>query len=1482
MPNSAANSLNIVPANPVMPKTPYAAEQDDPNNPFSVMVEAARQRASQMVTDFYKTGSMMNAVQPAAPAAPAPAVDPDMAPPGSRALTAEELTPPDTASPAAKPVDMNQVFSDVGGGAMTRPVADLAKDFSFDPAHFAVQAGDSLTAADKQKLVDVIKERANNGASWADRGKAVWEGIKKGAAALPGMAKSVAGELAQEQMGTSLTGILHPIDAIKQLATETATRAAGVEASARGYKNMGLDIVLSLADAGRKLGVFPQLTDEGARARLQNFTASIDAENANLHGMGTLSQYVTKNMALVNPNVIVDPERVQAASIVNDPLIVTSVMGPLEVGGLAAKMFGVTTKEGTVVATAATEAAAEAAKKTLTSSVGDWLYNYGLKEAGAKTPTAFAARGNTIKAATAGVGGAAGAALGGPAGAAIGTMVGGVAGSVLSGPIEAAASATARGAGKVLQTLGETLPARAAEETVAAGARGAVKGLNPLHNPFSTAMATQGAADILGGNPEQAGENIVNAMALGSAGELIHSGWNAGMRSAYATGRGIVNMAYDHLASQVDASKPMSYGIEPDPSNRLAGAMRGMDTTTQDYVKSLNQTDPQAAGRFEGLRQAVAKHGIKIMVVGEDQFPAMARELDPKFDGSDTQPGFYSPETKTVLLNGDTAGAGHEVGHALVEMMPEAAKTLFAEGIAKSVGEGGLIARGKKYLEARGQDISKLTPNDFRKVGMEESMAESLSTILKGTHPEGQSPGVMRQGLIWLSSVADDLGLYNPHTGIGGAAKSPLYQWGNSPVADQPARTFINKLFYDARNTPPVQNDLNGVRTFRNRAGVATEPNTLEELERNPNLADLSQPPRIMPPAAGEDWANAATESVPVNPHHAQWLAENAAQIAADRQAAEEFRQQHSVSAAEAQAAVGETEPPWVTRERREAADKAAADAAAAQEQAAADARTARANAVKDARLALQEAKLREATARRESNGKKSMATTGVTPEARRLLADMDATPAGGDPPKFPVGHLRRIAIDNGFPVDDAGWSKRGKDVPAYSEAPAGLIEHLREKQGTQPGLTVSPTSGSIPVPERAEESGLTVSPTSGSTPAPERLPEPPAEPGGMTVAAPKRPTPPEPAGARPEPPALEVKPSTTVPTQPVEGATRALEAAAPEHKATVDTVTRAAQEGRALSLDYNSVKTEQKPGEVIKPERRRELNEAYAKEARGAMSEETRDFVEKTVVPNKWATRKDGQPNAITFDFNKAVGNAQHLATILTEQKMTDRIPARYHGLTTEAGWDAFVQDLQAYLRNHSNGFGGGGTRLEKPPGWSGPWQPETPGYVPAPLTRPETAFISTVMAVANPDKGAQPGQHAAKPAKAGDYPAVAATRVAEKSGLTVKPRNLVKAPGGDMGAYGEPNELRLALEAKGVDVRKILPEAQSELSLEHMKNAKVGHVVGRQNVMFSRAAHSVAPEKMRGLKVEKASTKHLETAGKIVSAAPKASALDIAEKTR
>jgi hypothetical protein len=272
------------------------------------------------------------------------------------------------------------------------------------------------------------------------------------------------------------------------------------------------------------------------------------------------------------------------------------------------------------------------------------------------------------------------------------------------------------------------------------------------------------------------------------------------------------------------------------------------------------------------------------------------------------------------------------------------------------------------------------------------------------------------------------------------------------------------------------------------------------------------------------------------------------------------------------------------------------------------------------------------------------------------------------------------------------------------------------------------------------------------------------------------------------------------------------------------------------IRIDYESVKSEGTGNEAKL--RKAEQAEAYEKEQTLAqIPEDLRESVDKLTIPYRWTTRKgkNGKPdnvNLLAVSVDKVLSNARKIVELAKDNpEAAQLVSERYDskdGKLTEAGWRQFISDFQAFGRNQANGLAGDGSKIVRPPGYTGLIPPENQTYRPTMLPKPQADFINAALGIVPPETNKTPPGFGGRPAEV--FPNVQAAKLAEASGrpvirpaATARPGKEVYTQGGADIPVAELNPFRDAMARTGIDLTKNnLFQATEELNLQNIKSVK------------------------------------------------------------
>ena len=295
---------------------------------------------------------------------------------------------------------------------------------------------------------------------------------------------------------------------------------------------------------------------------------------------------------------------------------------------------------------------------------------------------------------------------------------------------------------------------------------------------------------------------------------------------------------------------------------------------------------------------------------------------------------------------------------------------------------------------------------------------------------------------------------------------------------------------------------------------------------------------------------------------------------------------------------------------------------------------------------------------------------TPVSAAVEKARAIVDVVDAGGAAPAFISKNLERVAADVGVEITG-------------SMTPADVVDALRVKVGE--------FDAGIPA-----------------------------------AAAPAAPAAPAPAPVAPAAPEPAVEAGTTV-RGPMEARRQAFVQPTPEQveanrKLLTEMAARPRGEQEFVQVDYLSAEPspdDKSPNALVRREQRRLAD--VAERSTPGYENPLRSVFEKVFAPY----RAGDAPNTVYgFSFDKLVQNVDILQGWLSENPAVKSELALPYDLTSPQ----LAADVNTYLRNQSNGYGGDGSRLVRPADAVG-ITPENPSYTPVKLSRPVTNVINLLM---------------------------------------------------------------------------------------------------------------------------------------------------------
>lgn len=275
---------------------------------------------------------------------------------------------------------------------------------------------------------------------------------------------------------------------------------------------------------------------------------------------------------------------------------------------------------------------------------------------------------------------------------------------------------------------------------------------------------------------------------------------------------------------------------------------------------------------------------------------------------------------------------------------------------------------------------------------------------------------------------------------------------------------------------------------------------------------------------------------------------------------------------------------------------------------------------------------------------------------------------------------------------------------------------------------------------------------------------------------------------------------------------------------------------GRAVVLETLSAKGDQP---VRRRTRRKETEGTRQQELEGALPEDLRDLVQKSMIPYRVEIRTGtrgvdaGKPifTILAASPDKIVNNASLLLKQAAEKNLLDRVPYETNrdGSFTELGLRAFLSDVKAYSENHAHGYAGDGSHITIPDNYEGFIPPEDRGYRSVSLPEDNANFINMTMGTPPPKTTKRPSGATAKrvnPITDAEITApanVEAQRLAEASGkeLLVSSISTDEKPFKDFATgIAEFNPLRNEFVDAGVDVRNLAEEFTERVRLDKIKS--------------------------------------------------------------
>lgn len=327
-----------------------------------------------------------------------------------------------------------------------------------------------------------------------------------------------------------------------------------------------------------------------------------------------------------------------------------------------------------------------------------------------------------------------------------------------------------------------------------------------------------------------------------------------------------------------------------------------------------------------------------------------------------------------------------------------------------------------------------------------------------------------------------------------------------------------------------------------------------------------------------------------------------------------------------------------------------------------------------------------------------------ISQSAKDLLEEVDN---GGRPSKATV---ERVARENGINTTSLTTliaELQAKRVRAGAVLPQSPVEPATPDEAAPQQAPVEPAT-----PEEA-------APQQAPVQAPQQAPaQAPVEPATPEEAAPQQ----APVQAPPRRPNVRV--TSTQQNEFTEPSPEQVEI----NRAKLEEIAnRPRSEQPFVEVDYLSAESAgTAPSADIRLEQRRlaDAAEASTPDYKNPM----RELFQKIFAPFRYLGGE--KPRVFGFSYDKLIQNLDIMAGWLSEHPDV-QIPYR-------SSSDPQIRtDIITYLRNQSNGYGGGGEKLVRPPDTRpGTITPENPDYTPVTLPREKVEFIGTLMGLALPKK--------------------------------------------------------------------------------------------------------------------------------------------------
>jgi SAM-dependent methyltransferase/ribosomal protein S18 acetylase RimI-like enzyme len=297
-------------------------------------------------------------------------------------------------------------------------------------------------------------------------------------------------------------------------------------------------------------------------------------------------------------------------------------------------------------------------------------------------------------------------------------------------------AATAIGNGRMVNALDTVLASPTMAGSVARTVYPVVEGA--LHGATASVPFLAGAE-----TPDEASGIVAGGTVFGALG-----GTAAGLKDVP---REAALQAVRARFKQFDAVKQTSEGFGTTPA---------LDVAHDRQIKVVDEKD---ANQLNHIREVVRKKGIEVYLLPKDVFDkqvgeaeaAAGRTPQPEYNAS----GYVSGDK--IFLNGDTTALGHEVGHAVFQLLAPEARAEFLQTLRDSYTPEQLGQFGETYTQAlKGAENPAAASNpDWV---LHEVAAEVLSKVINADGLGTVKPTILRTVADLVGRGLEKLGVRTP------------------------------------------------------------------------------------------------------------------------------------------------------------------------------------------------------------------------------------------------------------------------------------------------------------------------------------------------------------------------------------------------------------------------------------------------------------------------------------------------------------------------------------------------------------------------------------------------------------------------------------------------------------------------------------------------------------------------------------------------